>query len=124
MDSQRAEMVSAIIVCIDLDDISEIRAGKFSFDIDGQDSKPRITIVATEASICLPMPTRKLRDKLLTRFQAFLSVNSRIGNRNPNGKKKENETECSVKILQCEEPLLPRNSDWNPTHSIEMYFSK
>ena len=118
VDSQSAETGSAEIVCIDVDDISEIRPGKFSFNMDGQDAKPRITIVGTEASVCLPMPTRKLRDKLLRRFQAFFRVNGRIGY--IENKKKKSET----RVLQCEEPLSPRGSNWKPIDSIQKYFGK
>ena len=62
------------IRCLDVDDISEIRPGKISLDMDGTDLKPRITIIGSETRICLPLPSKKLRDKLLRRFQTFLKV--------------------------------------------------
>ena len=76
------------------------------------------TIVGTETSICLPMPKKKLRDKLLLRFQAFLCINSWIGCRDGKIKGRDKKT------LLCEEPLFPRNVNWKPNNSIEEYFGK
>ena len=74
VSGQNGEIDVDQIRCLDISDISEVRPGKFSFEMDGGDNKPRITIVGSEQRICLPMPTKALRDKLLGRFQKFLEV--------------------------------------------------
>lgn len=77
--------------CIDLVDIAEIRPGKYSVEMDGNDTRPRVTIVGSEQRICLPI-TKKDRDKLLRKLQRFVSVYA------------ERET-------RAEMPLLHRNTE-------------
>jgi hypothetical protein len=59
--------------CVDLVDIAEIRPGKYSIEMDGNDTRPRVTIIGSEQRICLPI-TKKDRDKLLRKLQRFVSV--------------------------------------------------
>ena len=88
----------------------EVRPGKRSFEIDGisgSDFGPRITIVASEERICLPLPTRALRDKLLARLQAFLTVYGSAG---------------SSRVVETSLPA--RDAEWSPAESIKKYFGK
>ena len=62
-----------------------------------------MTLIGSEQRICLPMPSKKLRDKMLRRFQCFLGT---FGGRS------------------LETPLGPRVDSWQPVASIKLFFGK
>jgi len=59
---------------IDLDDISEVRPGKVSVSVDGSEDLLYVSIIASQSIIVLPVPSLTVRDNLVSRFQAFVTV--------------------------------------------------
>lgn len=59
---------------IDVDDVSEIRPGKISSTIDGGEDTLYVSIIASETILVLPVPTLSVRNNLVRRFQAFVTV--------------------------------------------------
>lgn len=59
---------------IDLDDISEVRPGKVSASVDGSEDLLYVSIIASQSIIVLPVPSLIVRDNLVSRFQAFVTV--------------------------------------------------
>lgn len=60
-----------------LHDISEIRPGKMSFAVDGEEFPLCLTIIGSETIITLPVNSIVLRDRLITRFQGILESHKR-----------------------------------------------
>ena len=57
---------------VDIDDIAEIRPGRMSFDVDGNDIEPMLCIIGSETVIRLPMDSVSKRNKLISYFQSFV----------------------------------------------------
>ena len=59
---------------IDIDDVSEVRPGKVSASVDGSEDLLYVSIIASTSIVVLPVPSLVVRDNLVRRFQAFITV--------------------------------------------------